>query len=337
MLVALGFLNRVSTLLFLPPLALATLLAWRRMGVFWLAFATAIGLICAWDTWLSGNPVRWFTFNSGGGADMTDVLDYILRVYPRYLFGLDDNGNRMFGATGWMALVGVGIASWHVVRRRAGAVDVVVVLGVVVLGALIEFLPHRADFTRYWSHPRIFRYLVQVAPFVYLATAYALESLWRRHLALGVPAVLVTAAIGLWQTPAVTRPLHDANKDFRALLPFLQQHEGLPGTPPMPLQTDYWRVNLIHARYPGFGRAWELRGVTPDSRDEKIAFLRDAKPGLVVTGGATLPWYSGIGLVLSLSALDFAPPPTWRLVYEVPGEVTPWRLEPLRVWRVSPP
>jgi len=306
------------------------------MVFFWLSFAACIGLVCAWDTWLSGNPVRWFTFNSGGGADMTDVLGYILGVYPRYLFGLDDHGHRMFGATGWMAVVGVALALWRLVTRRAGAIDVVVVLGVVVLGGLIEFLPHRVVFTRYWSHPRIFRYLVQVAPFVYVATAYALECLWRRHLALGIPAVLLVTAVGLQQTPAVTTPLHDANKDFRALLPFLQRHEVLPGERAMLIQTDYWRVNLIHARYPGFGRAWELRGVTPDSRDEKIAFLRDAKPGLVITGGATLPWYSGIGLVLSMSALDFAPPPTWKLLYEVPGEVTPWRLEPLRVWRVSP-
>lgn len=337
--VALGFMSRVSTLLLLPVLALACVLSaarWRRWLVFWGTFAALLALGCVADWLWSGSPVRWFVFNSAGGLDMTGIVGITLRVYPRYLFLFDDFGHPMFALSGWLAAAGTLLAAVRLVHGRAGVAEAAVLLGFIVFGGLVEFLPHRATVTAYWSHPRIFRYLAQLAPALYVCGAYLLDRAWTWRPAVGTALVALVALAGLAATPAVAEPLRDANRDSRALLAFLQRHEVWPGDPPMTLHTDDWRVAQIWSRYPGVARAWRLVGVPPDSDQRKVAFLAGVTDGLIVTGGASLPWYSGPGLIVSLKPLPFAVPPSWHLVWELPGAETPWRLEPLRVWLVQP-
>ena len=81
---------------------------------------------------------------------------------------------------------------------------------------------------------------------------------------------------------------------------------------------------------------WKFKGVGGESKDKKIDFINSIKEGYLITGGATLPWYSGIDLILSLSRLGYEPKKNWELVYEEPGEITRWRVEPLRIWRITP-
>jgi hypothetical protein len=338
-LLALGFLNRVSTILLVPVFALATLATpthRRRWLVFWAAFVALIVIGCLADRAWSGSPLGWFSRNSGGGLEVSGILGRVLAVYPRYVFLRDDLGHWMFGLTGWAAAAGALVAAMRAVRGRAGAAELGVLLAFFVFGGLVELLPHRLRLDGYWSHPRIFRYLAQLAPALYLCAAYALDRAWVRQPALGVAGVAAVVAIGLWNVPAVTEPLRDANRDARALVAFLKTHERLPGEARLKIHTDYWRVDQIRARYPGFAAAWELVGVGPDSPSQRVAFLGRVTDGVVVSGGASLPWYSGPGLVVSLSALHYQPPHTWRLAWTYPGPVTPWRLEPLRVWMMRP-
>ena len=342
--VVLAFLNRLSAILLIPPFGVATLVTlrrWRSWTVFWGAFVAFIGLVCVWDRFHSGDPFRWIFFNAGGlgGYDVTNMLGYVLMVYPRYLFGRDDLQNFMFGVTGWCAALGAVVALWRALRGRAGAGEAVVLIAFFVFGGMFEFLPHKITFHSYWSHPRIFRYVAQISAVVYLCGAYLLDRLWDvpRRLPVHVGPLLCAGvvAFSLYETPRVAGPLVDADRDSRWLVAYLKEHAGPQR---VAVYTDSWRIALVVSRYDGFHTAWDMHGVGADSKTDKENFLRTAPAGsLVVTGGATLPWYSGIDLVLSLSRIEFTVPATWTLLAEYPGKTTPWRAEPMRVWSVGRP
>lgn len=341
-LLVLGLLSRLSAILLVPAFGVATLVTlrhWRVWAVFWIVLAASIAGICVWDRFHSGYPFHWITYSSGGlgGHDVTDILGYVLMIYPRYLFWRDDYQHWMFGLGGWCAALGALVALGRLVWGRATAAEAVVVIAFFILGGLFEFLPHKPTLSSYWSHPRIFRYVAQVSPVVYLSAAYLLDRLWnvprRLPVRLGPLLCLVVVAFGLFQTPRVAEPLVDANRDSRWLLTYLHSHEGRQ---PVRIYTDYWRVDMIISRYEGFSLAWIPQGVRPDSREEKATFFRGVPAGaLAVTGGATLPWYSGIDLIASLSRLDFSVPRNWKLVAEHEGKIMPWRAEPLRIWSVG--
>jgi len=131
----------------------------------------------------------------------------------------------------------------------------------------------------------------------------------------------------------VAEPLTDADRDLRQLLVYLRSHEQ---SGPVPIYTDYWRVDLMQALYANHRAVWTLNGIGAEAKPVKVRFLQAVPPGaLVITGGATLPWYSGIELIVNLSTLDFTVPSHWKLLWEFDGRRTPWRVEPLRVWSVG--
>jgi 4-amino-4-deoxy-L-arabinose transferase-like glycosyltransferase len=330
----LALLNRLMAVLLVPAFAVATLATlprWRRWLPFWGTIVVLVAGVCAWDWSYSGHPFRWIVFNSaagGGGHDVTAILGTILRIYPRYVFGLDDHGNRMFGLTGWCAALGATVALARLVLRRAGTAEGFLVVAFFVFGGLFEFLPHKLSLTAYWSHPRIFRYLAPVAPVLHLCAAYLLDELWRVRRALGALAAAAVVGAGVWWTPRVAEPLVDANRDVRHLVAVLRTEPR-----DVPVYSDYWHVWLVWSR---ISPVPPLHQVLPDSQEEKARFLTAVPPdALVVTGGATLPWYSGIELILNLSTLEFTVPPSWHLVDEFDGPRRAWRIEPLRVWRVG--
>jgi len=337
----LGVLNRLFALLLLPVFGLLTLVTlgrWRGWLAFWGTLATLVALLCLADYFYSGSPYRWLVYNSFGGVggiDVTNIVGLVLMTYPRYLFFRDDFGNWMFGITGWCGALGALLALGRLITRRAGPAEVLLVLAFFVFGGLFEFMPHKLTLHAYYSHPRIFRYLAQISPVVYLCGGYFLEQLCRSRwtVGVGVLAAAAVALVGIQQTPRVAEPLHDANRDGRRLVAYLR---ATASDGPTDLYTDFWRVDRIRAQYHRGYLVWNLHGVTPDSKQEKVDFLKGVRRGLVVTGGATLPWYSGLDLIISLSRLDFAVPDNWTLVEQFDGKVTQWRAEPLRIWSVHP-
>jgi hypothetical protein len=345
--IGLAFLNRMAAILLLPPFAVATLgtlRLWRCWLSFWGTLVGIFALFCVADFYYSGSPYRWVVFNSSGGVgghDVTDMLGWVLMIYPRYLFGQDpDFRNRMFGLTAWCGVLGVALALGRVVARRASTAEWVLLIAFFVFGGMFEFLPHKLTLRAYWSHPRIFRYLATVAPVFYLNAGYFLDRTWdlrllRSPLRLGPIVCAAMVAVGLQQTPRVIEPLADSSRDGRRLLAWLPSQRK---STPVPIYSDYWHTEWIHALYPKPEEAWTLHGVGADSPAEKVRFLESVPPGaLVITGGATSAWYSGIDLILSLSRLSFTVPPNWTLLQEFDGKQAPWRAEPLRVWSVGPP
>jgi len=333
--VVLALLNRLLAFLFLPAFALGTIATpsrWRRWVPFWGMLAILIALVCLWDFRYSGQPLRWIVFNSagtGGGYDVTAFLGHVLMAYPRYVFGLDDFRNLMFGLTGWCAAVGAVWALVRLVRGRGGLAEGVLVIAFFVFVGCFEFLPHKLSLTAYWSHPRIFRYLASIAPVLYLCGAYGLDRLWRVRTPLGAGACAAVVAAGLYWTPRVAEPLVDANRDVRHLVRFMRTQPS-----DVPVYSDYWHILQV---WSGVWPVPRIVSVEQAAVADKLRFLESVPPGaLVVTGGATLPWYSNLDLIVNLSLLPFTVPPTWQLVYEYDGARQPWRVEPLRVWRVAP-
>lgn len=335
-----AFTNRMSAILALPVFALAHIFSFRRKRFvvgFWFTLAICFGLFCLGDRLYSGEYFRWIVKNSGGGGvDVTHILKYVLLVYPRYIFHTDNFGNWMFASIGWLCAIGAIIALLRVLRGRKGVPEVFVLLSFFVYLGLFEFLPHRLSIDAFYSHSRIFRYIAQVSPFIYLGAAYSIAMLLRVNSrivqGLAVATLAGTFCFGLLETPSVTYPSRNANRDGRALVRYLQEN---PPNEQTIISTDYWRIAWLSGLNHPQARKWIFKGVTSDSKEAKVEFLQSRTEGLVVTGGASLPWYSGIDLIISLSRLQFTPPPHWRLMYHFPGEINEWRAEPLQVWRVE--
>jgi hypothetical protein len=218
-------------------------------------------------------------------------------------------------------------------RGRTTVSGAVVTLALCYL-LLFNFVPHRLDLGAYFSHPRIFRYLAQVAPFLYIAAAYLCESVWRRGRAGRGVAVLMVATVcvfGLWETPTATEPSWDSSRDGRILSRFFR--EEIPG-PRVAVSGDEWNCYRLRYMNDGLARGWRFHCQWFEDDAQKRDFLAAVDHGYVVTGGASLAWYSARPWVLNLEELGFEPPETWELVKQVDGPARPWRREPLRVWRV---
>lgn len=201
---------------------------------------------------------------------------------------------------------------------------------------VFNFTPHKLDFTGFFSHPRIFRYLAQVAPCLYVAAAVLADMLWccqRRAGAVAAAVLMVgTCAFGLYQMPLVTAPSRDSGQDGRALSRFFREQ---PPSARTTINGDAWNCQrLQQMNYPA-SRRWSYRCRDFLTSTEKLEFLQTIDHGYVITGGAALDWYSLHPWVLNLSELGFQPPSGWQLLMERPAPVTPWRTEPLRIWRVA--
>jgi hypothetical protein len=84
----------------------------------------------------------------------------------------------------------------------------------------------------------------------------------------------------------------------------------------------------LHMQRPELARL--LESEDPEARRAEFARIDE---GIVVTGGGRLPWYGCYRCTANLGSLDV--PPTWSEVASIPGSLTRYRQEPLRIWRVS--
>jgi len=178
--------------------------------------------------------------------------------------------------------------------------------------------------------PHIFRYLCFLSIPLCLALAAYLREVgrsWR------TPGLVATAALVAWtvvQAIALAGPTRDAFEEQRRANALI-----LSTYPDETVWSDFGILGRLEAFAPdrrGDARGHELRAETPAEQARELGQVTD---GVVVTGGARLPWYGCIRCAPSIAS--FRPPPTWRLVstYREAG-MTPYRREPLRIWRVSP-
>jgi len=345
---SLGFaiLTKLSAILIFPSLGIAGLLAirwikhWKLCWVWFLiGFVSIISIISLVYLNIHGDPFHWFRHRAipPEGHDVTNMLFHTLTVYPKYLYYLDNYQNWMFGLTGWLGLMGVICAVFWLKAKKHSTGVIVVLLGFLYL-LILNFLPHKIDFNAYYSHPRIFRYLPLVTPYIYMAAGLLFEFLLKsryvhvKFIAVGVSIYVV--AFSLYQTPKVSEPSWSSNSDGRLLSSFFR-------TNPLPkgsmIYADFWNCSRLHGmNYPESWK-WTMNCETPNTRQEKNQYLNSIKDGYVITGGGSLAWYSSFSWVLNISNTDFQPNKHWRLLHEIPGESKPWRKESMKIWRVTDP
>ncbi len=333
-LVLCGVAVKLPALGILPSFALATALAgphWRRWLPFWatLALAAALGALA------------FLTVAADARGWLARILEMAwpdpglrkLAAYPRLLLLRDDHHHFMFGAAGWLAIAGVLAAAW---RRPGGArprgASLVLLSGSYL--AVFLFLAGAVEF------PRVFRYLAQVAPALYLCGGFFVAQLYARSRTAALAVLGLAAAFGLQQTLPVTEPSRDPNRDGRVLTAFLAAERIAPG---VVIQGDFWTCARIRWLLDPASRDWRFHCPTLRKRNEKRAFLEGLESGYLITGGGTLAWYTTGKWTLALDETRFSPPPPggvgvgWELLLEHDGPRRAWRREPLRVWRVVHP
>jgi hypothetical protein len=234
----------------------------------------------------------------------------------------------------------VALLMWMV--RRGGIAASVIVIYCVGSFFIFNFMPHKLTLHGYYSHYRVWRYIGQIAPVIYLAAVFFVELLnragehsHRRWLkgwgtALGVAVALHALSI----MPETVRPSLDANADGRKLVQFFRTAAVPEGSV---LYVDSVKAMWMSAVFYPDNMRYQVTPFVSVDREKTRQFLLGLTSGVVVTGGSTLGWYGNVDMNFDLEWCGVTPPPNWKLLYQFDAPVAPWRREPLRVWRVEPP
>jgi tetratricopeptide (TPR) repeat protein len=283
---------------------------------------TLIALYVAGEWYLLGDPLhdfhtarRWAWFEPHSWQNTTD--------YTQMLF--------------WPTQYGTWFAGWapHVLLllaillpHRIGAAGKWLGYFLLQLVALSAMPSHRENGHWVILIPHIFRYLCFLSiPLVLALAAYVREVL-RIGGRLGMVLVGALVVLFVQQGVALSRPTRDANGEQRRANAFLLGH-----FPTARFASDFHFYNRM-ANFDLEGRHYDrftaIRGETPEARAEEFKRLANV---IAITGGARLPWYGCIRCAANIAGID--PPVSWSLVTTLPGDVTPYRSEPLRIWQVG--
>jgi outer membrane protein assembly factor BamD (BamD/ComL family) len=175
--------------------------------------------------------------------------------------------------------------------------------------------------------PHIFRYLCFLSiPLALAVTAYLGELLrWRPRLGYVVVALLL--GVSVLHAVELTRPTRDVFGEQRRANALLRE-----SFEDETVVSDFgFTTRYEHFHDGPWPRLDWIRNETPEGQAAELARVRDA---VVVTGGGRLPWYGCPRCATSIQR--FTPPASWRLVREYDErELSSYRTEPLRIWRVS--
>jgi len=298
----------------------------RRDVVFYGVVGAVVATTFGADYWATGDVLnRLHVQLPQSGSAIGPVRETLLQ-YPRWVWLRSPDGTMPFGYL-FYALVP---AVLYVVARRPAQVHVPL-LWLLVLVLLLEFFPKQLHPPM--LSPRTTRYAdAWVAP-ASLVVAVALEGVrrWRRAAFWVCIAVLATS--GLVEARTLhwiwTDPLSDRN----------EAASFLAALPAKPVYSDFWltsRYAFVMQYPPTLSMPFVLDGKTLQTdviEKDDFATLWRIPEGYVVTGGSR---GAGVGMYSVLNLKRNTPPPTWQLLKEIARPPEPWRLEPLRIWEVTP-
>jgi hypothetical protein len=285
--------------------------------------AVAGGLVAAYQGWqwaAFGDPL--YAINLERSETSAPYSLNLMLMYPRMLFTPGDYGVWFAGFYPHLLVLAVAA---HIRRKAADCLWFAYWL-VMLIG--LAALPVKYQFGVFFPlSPQIFRYLCLLSIPLVLALAGVLRatSLARRK--------LVLAALAIWAifhalaAVKLSAPTRDAFGEQRRV------QEWLAGVP----DEKVWSDASFVGRFAFFGlqsgRIDRARRLEAESPAGWAIAYQAVDDGLVVTGGARLPWYGCLPCAANLG--DFRPPSTWTLVKEFPARLTPYRWEPFRIWRVT--
>jgi hypothetical protein len=278
-----------------------------------------------------------------------DQLSALFLEYPRAIFVGSEHGNTLFGLAPYFL---VGALALKVLGSRVPALaarvprialdryDVWLLCSCLVFFGLLEFFPNNFTFDRYYSVPRIFRYLAPLSFGLSLLAAKLLVDL----------GPLVPARLGLRRVAALGVLLLLASGIRDALAPGRSHHARVAALREE-LRASCPPAVMLELRQALFFRDLHLRNTCPGSvvrspppeisqaRDHE-RWLRELEPRLengamLVTGLAHYVYYACYACGFRLSHFDAALDPRWTLVRDFEPVRFDAAREPVRLWRWS--
>ena len=243
--------------------------------------------------------------------------------YPTMLWWPNEYGSWF---AGWyphaLAVLAVACVAWtHRVWRWPAYFLVLLVL-------LVAAPSHRENGRWVILVPHIFRYLCLLSiPLCLALTAY-LREVFRWSPLVGGALAGCLLATATAQAMDLTSPTRDAFGEMRRAVAMLAQFPD----------ERVWSDTDMTYRFSQIGpgaedqspRHVQIQSEQPAKRAQEYDRIDE---GIVVTGGARLPWYGCHRCTANLAG--YSVPASWRLVAELDGPRTAYRAEPLRIWWVS--
>src|SRR5207253_6126435 len=324
----LAFYVKLWVVYFLPALGLHYLLdAWRRgrwrSGVaFALASLLLHGATCALWQW---RPGYWLPFIWSHAATYpvpSGDLRGVLRVYPGMLLHGSEFGTTLFGSVPYLVVLGLALKLAGTVARRLGVPYRMDARDWALFGCyasfllLLSFFPNSFTFDRYYSAPRIFRYLPPLSfPRTLHRAKMVLDLVPARAGWLAVAALLALTGSNLRQTAQATAPGRAYRARLMAIVRDVRERR-----PPM-LVTEGWVSYFLSNVYlRDLARKIEVVPVIDiyDARDYE-AWLWRRQSGLVpgtllLTGVGSWVQYSALRGRFRLALFQRGLDPAWKLL-----------------------
>lgn len=285
-------------------------------------FVVIVAAYFGWEWWRFGDPLH--DVSTVRKVAIFEPHSWVNQLdYARMLFLPNEYGSRFAGFVPHLALaLPLVVCWWRPAVLRWPLYFLVLFVALTSTPSVYE------DGTWKILVPHIFRYLALLAIPMCLALAASLREIVRWSPLPGGVLVAALLVVCVVQSVEVTAPSREAFAEGRAVVAVLEQFPD----------DTLWLDSDLHARFlatsaravAGASRVRVLRGETPAAKAKSYAAIDE---GILVTGGARLPWYGCFRCIPTLD--DFAIPPTWRLLAEWKGGRSQYRPEDLRVWRIS--
>ena len=347
----LGFYVKLWVAYFLPALGIHYLVeAWRRGRwrggvVFALASLVLHGATCAFWKRRTGYWLPFIWYHAATYPVEPGDLARVLRIYPDQLLHGSELGTTLFGSVPYLLALGLALKVIGTVARRAGvghrmdARDWALFGSYASFALLLEFFPNSFTFDRYYSAPRIFRYLAPLSfPMTLHLAKMVLDLVPARAGWLSLAALLALTGSNLRQSAQATAPGRAYRARLMAIVRDVRERR-----PPM-LVTEGWVSYFLSNVYlRDLARKIEVVPVIDiyDARDYE-AWLWRRQSGLVpgtllLTGFGSCVHYSAIRDGFRLALFQRGLDPAWKelknygpLAYH-PGT------EPVRLWGLTEP
>ena len=305
----LAFYVKLWVVYFLPALGLHYLLdAWRRgrwrSGVaFALASLLLHGATCALWKWRTGYWLPFIWIHAATYPVPSGELARVFLIYPDLLLHGSEFGTTLFGSVPYLVVLGLALKLAGTVARRLGVPYRMDARDWALFGCyasfllLLNFFPNSFTFDRYYSAPRIFRYLAPLSfPMTLHLAKMVLDLVPARAGWLPVAALLALTGLNLHQAAEATAP----SRAYRATLMAVVR-EVRARRPPM-LVTEGWLAYFLSSVYLNdFARevqVVQIPLVLDNARDYEAWLQRrqsDFAPGTFLpTGFGSCAHYSAI-------------------------------------------
>ncbi len=290
---------------------------------------------------VSGYFIPFTRFLPGTGPVPPSALTELFAIYPRYILFGSEHQTTLFGLVPYMLAVGVGLkAVFSLTRRSSFALDRLDLWLILAWGSfffLLNFCPNHFRFDRYFSAPRIFRYLTPLSFFFALHTAKCVvdlsRALFRHRYAPAISLLICTAAV----LPGTLEALSPGRAYGRIVF---QIRNELSASCPPAFITDSHQDFLFNEIY--LRQCPETAVLAPRKLDtaDCESGLRAMEPELpegsvLLTG---LPFYAyHTCLHCSFRLSHFAQPlnPRWQELRSFGTQFYDPSHEPVRLWRLS--